>query len=111
MISKIKKLWVSALLSGKYKQAQGALKNGDGFCCLGVLCDVHRKATKKRGFDRNGDYRGEGGTLPECVAKWAGLENDSPEVSIDGKTTYLSVVNDDLEFNFKQIAKLIKEQL
>lgn len=32
--------WVSALRSGKYKQTKGALQNQDGYCCLGVACDL-----------------------------------------------------------------------
>jgi hypothetical protein len=29
--------WLTALRSGEYKQATGALENGGGYCCLGVL--------------------------------------------------------------------------
>lgn len=43
----IKKKWVKALRSGKYNQCDGQLRQGDTFCCLGVLCDLHRKAMKK----------------------------------------------------------------
>lgn len=32
--------WLEALESGNYKQGQGYLKNKDGYCCLGVLCEV-----------------------------------------------------------------------
>lgn len=32
--------WLEALRSGRYQQAQGALKKGDGYCCLGVLVHV-----------------------------------------------------------------------
>lgn len=32
--------WVEALRSGKYNQTRSCLKNLDGHCCLGVLCDV-----------------------------------------------------------------------
>lgn len=32
--------WIIALHSGAYEQAQGALNNKDGFCCLGVACNV-----------------------------------------------------------------------
>ena len=32
--------WVAALRSGDYPQGQGALKTADGYCCLGVLCDI-----------------------------------------------------------------------
>lgn len=36
----LKKKWVDALRSGKYKQGKTALRVGNNFCCLGVLCDV-----------------------------------------------------------------------
>lgn len=35
------KKWVEALRSGNYRQGTGFLKNGDRFCCLGVMCDIH----------------------------------------------------------------------
>lgn len=34
------KLWVKALRSGLYKQGREQLQSSDGFCCLGVACDV-----------------------------------------------------------------------
>lgn len=34
------KKWIEALRSGKYKQGQDFLRTEEGFCCLGVLCDV-----------------------------------------------------------------------
>lgn len=40
--------WVDALRSGKYKQARGRLKTDDGYCCLGVLCDVSGSGTWAR---------------------------------------------------------------
>lgn len=33
----IKERWIRALRSGRYKQSQGRLYDGEGFCCLGVL--------------------------------------------------------------------------
>lgn len=46
------KSWIKALRSGKYKQGKYQLKKdtllGDTcYCCLGVLADLQRKATKK----------------------------------------------------------------
>lgn len=32
--------WVAALRSGKYAQAKGYLHTPEGFCCLGVACDI-----------------------------------------------------------------------
>jgi hypothetical protein len=37
---RLRKRWIAALLSGKFEQAVGALKNSFGFCCLGVYCQV-----------------------------------------------------------------------
>ena len=34
--------WVTALRSGNYQQAMGALHIiGEGYCCLGVACEVY----------------------------------------------------------------------
>ena len=40
MDAEIKRKWVEALRSGKYKQGRDQLQNGDTYCCLGVLCVV-----------------------------------------------------------------------
>jgi hypothetical protein len=32
--------WLEALRSGKYKQTTGVLRSAEGFCCLGVACDL-----------------------------------------------------------------------
>ena len=50
----IKTLWVAALRSGDYEQAQGVLKRDGGFCCLGVLCDLHSKQYERKWY--NGSY-------------------------------------------------------
>lgn len=36
----IKAKWLTALRSGEFKQGNGKLKDGDEFCCLGVLCSA-----------------------------------------------------------------------
>lgn len=41
-----KELWVQALKSGEYVQGEGNLRTEeDGYCCLGVACDVYHKVT------------------------------------------------------------------
>lgn len=40
--------WVKALRSGKYKQGQNYLQEGDMFCCLGVACEVFKVPSIKR---------------------------------------------------------------
>lgn len=40
MDAELKAKWIAALRSGEYKQGNGRLRDGDKYCCLGVLCDV-----------------------------------------------------------------------
>lgn len=40
MDANLKAKWIEALRGNKYKQIAGTLREGDQFCCLGVLCDV-----------------------------------------------------------------------
>lgn len=112
MKTEIKRAWVKALRSGTYKQGRQALKEDGKYCCLGVLCDLHRKACKKKGwledeYDSNRSvYRGATDYLPNVVASWAGLDYDDPVV--DGKK--LSERNDAGD-SFNTIAKLIQDNL
>lgn len=44
--------WVAALRSGKYEQTKGHLHTPEGFCCLGVACDI---SPDLGGWAREGD--------------------------------------------------------
>jgi hypothetical protein len=48
--AELKRVWVEALRSGKYKQTQGTLHNLNtgGFCCLGVAAAVWGLATPEK---------------------------------------------------------------
>lgn len=120
MRKEIKQKWVDALRSGKYSQTQGQLRvtNDDGkasYCCLGVLCDIHRLTTKKKGngWDKDDNYKGAGGTLPKVVQEWAGLTERDPIVlehnNNQFKSLCLSSWNDNQEYSFKKIANLIEK--
>ena len=39
------KAYLQALRSGEYPQTKSYLHTDEGFCCLGVMCDVYRKLT------------------------------------------------------------------
>lgn len=43
--------WVSALRSGEYSQAQGALQTKAGYCCLGVACKTFIPLNKQVVYD------------------------------------------------------------
>lgn len=113
MKPKIKAKWLEALRSGKYKQTKEVLKDSTGYCCLGVLCDIHRKTIKKKGWTKNScnnlEYYNEAGTLPENVLKWAGIEDENGKFKYkNGKTVYLTNLNDNGK-SFKQIANIIEK--
>lgn len=117
MKPEIKKLWIKALLSGKYKQNTHSLRSFGNYCCLGVLCDLHRRKTKKLKW-KDGYYDGEDGLLPSSVMKWAGLHRCNPTVHNDlkngssciAKKTFLSDLNDS-GASFKEIAGMIEKSL
>ena len=107
MDKEIKKEWVEALRSSKYKQCTGQLCKIDpetqekSYCCLGVLCDLHSQKTGEQ-FVIN--QLG----LPKTVSDWAGLEY-LPEVNYYGYRTKLSHLNDGDGKNFEEIADIIEQ--
>ncbi len=115
MNKQVKKKWIKALKSGKYKQTKGHLKDETGHCCLGVLCDIYAKERKK-GFDtciytKDHVIGSEGRrdeTLPVKIVQWAELETRDPIIK-DIVTTRLSILND-VGKTFEEIVKLIEEQ-
>jgi hypothetical protein len=127
MKQKIMKAWVKALRSGKYKQARSRLRRVNdkgetmGFCCLGVLCNLHAQAHPAiaRAQTNRTEYLGESSILPKKVMEWAGLGDEcglfkpvkgtvaEEFVDCDGQVD-LTVVNDSADADFKAIAKMIQ---
>ena len=108
MNEQVKQKWLSALRSGDYKQTQNYLYADNGFCCLGVLCDLYGKEHNVEwNFDEDGDYyrfQNNQSSLPRPVVEWAGVEDCDPY--IDGVT--LSELNDNGS-TFNKIADIIEE--
>ena len=119
MNPEVKAKWVRALRFGAYTQTRSYLHTSEGFCCLGVLCDLYRQ--EKGGswidgeecfeFDDTGAQTG----LPEVVREWAGLSEGDPEVMRDSDEpeqghTSLAQMNDD-GLRFERIAAVIEEQM
>ena len=108
MNPKIKKRWCAALRSGQYEQATGQLKDGYGFCCLGVLTDLYIKENDKE-WNELGLCSGlcsSDGELNGIVCAWAGLDDASPSAG----EYELASMNDDGE-SFLKIADLIEQCL
>lgn len=107
----IKAKWVAALRSGEYNQDDGELRSRDGFCCLGVLCDLHSRETGTEwGTDTLGNptYGGRRGHPPWFVDEWAKFA--TIRVQIGGKTQDLDYHNDNGR-TFLEIAQAIEDQL
>lgn len=91
------KKFVDALRSGDFKQGRRALRSGDSFCCLGVACELYRRATNKGKWvtdafnpdcfvddgadinDRNYlDSGASGAVMTKAVYNYFGFPNDNP---------------------------------
>jgi hypothetical protein len=103
MDKKVKKEWINALRSGKYRQAESQLKIRESgrrcsYCCLGVLCNIVDKS------------KWDG----EC---WDGADTELPEdlkiklgISDDQQSTLISM-NDGGDDDFNTIADYIEANL
>ena len=78
-LTPVQRQWVEALRSGKYKQAKKALRVGDGFCCLGVLCDLAQQAGV--GKWEGARFLEQVAETPERVMQWAGLKDGCGQFS------------------------------
>ena len=75
----LKKKWVAALRSGKYEQGKEALRNGDKYCCLGVLCEIETGAKpNKVPFPSNARKERLGLTSKECETLAEFNDGDRP---------------------------------
>jgi len=138
MNSEVKAKWLQALRSGEYRQARDTLRSpNNGYCCLGVLCDVYNKevggywqwehstsetysfAIEVDGGDGGITFDSAETELPLCVMEWAGLDDVNPQVSTPSRTFLdeegeftcdtLAGLNDSgKDFNF--IAAVINDQ-
>ena len=118
MLNQNAKKWVEALRSGDYKQTRGKLRDADGFCCLGVACDLYASETKSvisweknlGGFSFDGEYL----ELPFEVSLWLGLQNNEGTYELDDYSAGLpsgSLINDnDAGESFENIASIIESE-
>lgn len=126
-----RKLWVKALRSGEYEQTRSWLRDDDGFCCLGVACDVYRQVTgngewvaKLCGTDDRhpltfdlGEDGADASVLPWEVQEWFGLTESRGQLVSGGQSFgdegnhsiahTLTDANDDGGLSFDEIADLI----
>lgn len=121
MNKEVKREWTATLRSDDYKQAKGNLHTEVGFCCLGVLCDLHRKAHPGYTWawsDDEGSYlydpAGERFELPEEVLEWAGLKHSNPPTpnrEFNGRVYQSLAELNDAGATFAEIADVIEADL
>ena len=95
MDAKIKGSWVKALRSGEYKQGQGSLHNGVGFCCLGVLCDIEIDADWLNEYS-TWSIDGFFSKLPTALLDDAMISRDEQDSLVrlnDGGTSFQGIAN------------------
>lgn len=69
-----RRLWVEALRSDKYQQTTEELRVGNGFCCLGVACEISGLGAWHDDKYITSDHRHRGELDPESdVTRWLGL--------------------------------------
>lgn len=114
MNQEVKKKWIEALKSGKYKQTANRLRDNTGYCCLGVLCDLYSKEKNIDDFIKRegGDFlfMGHGGLLPRIIVDWAELNGTNPKIIYKNSNRTLASLNDEGK-NFEEIADIIEEKL
>ena len=125
MNQEIKTAWIAALRSGQYEQTTKRLRTPDGYCCLGVLCDLATQegivAWKKQELDEYDAFRAEEVNeetsystlaLPPVVVDWAGLTDGEPRVLFSEENNTrpeaLSCLNDEDRLTYEEIADLIE---
>jgi hypothetical protein len=116
MNAEIAQKWVEALTSGEYKQTRRALKSIEGFCCLGVLCEIYKKETGGgqwvgnhfQLYNENLDLiSSTASILPQKVADWAGM---GTRFGSCGDNDTLVALND-MGKSFETIAEVIKKNV
>jgi len=100
MDQEIKQEWVKALRSGDFKQGRGKLRNGDGYCCLGVLCQVIGVVISDDG--------------EVCLGEQGTRDGYAPLYEIIGRTqdsSTLWMMNDRDKASFPEIADYIEANM
>lgn len=106
--------WITALTDGSHDQTKGKLfglidddepEKGEGFCCLGVVCDIRGIGLDLWAYNTNRDEE-----IP--LARFGGVEDqeieDTPLYPVLGELSYVQrqtlAIKNDSEETFEDIA-------
>lgn len=114
MKAEIKQKWITALRSGEYKQGKRRLKDGDSYCCLGVLCDLYGKefnVSFENTLERGEEFLGKINFLPTVVGIWSGIADISGvyEENIYHPNRRMLSIDNDNGKTFTEIADIIEK--
>lgn len=97
--------WLSALRSNNYTSCIGALHRNDGFCPLGVLCDISKlDKWNKDPYSNKLTYFGQVNYLPLEVREWAGLS----QKEYSNMSALVMVLNDNQKLALAEIADIVE---
>ncbi len=103
MLGPNQKLWVAALRSGNFAQHKGILCSLNGYCCLGVACEIVGTPKEERGSFST--FEGEDAFAPNSVVEKFKLRSYAGDPLNAGNS--LASLNDSGS-TFSQIADLIE---
>jgi hypothetical protein len=120
MDAKLKKKWLNALRSGKYKQGKNSLRQPgfasdsekDRFCCLGVLCDIVEPKKWKKHVSNLGPswtHCGKEEMPNDDLIKKFGLDNLWSRSDTDSVAIKVAEMNDNGR-SFEQIANWLEKR-
>ena len=106
--------WVTALRSGDYKQTSGILRDENGYCCLGVACDLYDSTKWVKVVIDGGveyEYMGDNAVLPDEIQLHYGLSYRTGSFRVNERLPSNSLIeeNDD-STPFSTIADIIESE-
>lgn len=104
--------WLAALRSGDYRQTKGCLFDDQGYCCLGVACDVFHQDTGQGEWELTDAFilRGESQETypPAEVMEYFGIATYSPTVLFSSSAKKEVAALNDEGYSFEKIANLLE---
>lgn len=96
--------FIDALRSGDWIQTRFALHTSEGYCCLGVACELSELGDWQSSGSEHPymSYLGESVSMPSEVMQFYGFTENEAE--------YLAGMNDDILASFNQIADWIAKE-
>ena len=110
--------WVAALRSGEYEQTQSLLRDENGFCCMGVACDIYDSTkwnkvmahTVEKGKFYCYNYMDNTTSLPSELVRYFGISDWSANYfEKDGNCSSL-IDENDAGMPFHEIADIIESE-